>query len=176
MKKLAILFSLVAIVFACKNVDQFRAPIEALTADWEKASTALSGLGTTIGATQTSLASLKDSFAIDPKAKIAPAMMTKLDSIKNVFTTSTSGMESIASAFTTSMTNWTSLSEKVKGLKEGLASGKLNGDVMAQINELKNAVTNSSSEVESYTAKLNTVKTDAMAAYDMFKQTLMAKK
>jgi hypothetical protein len=57
MKKLFAILTPVLFLMACNNVDQFRAPIEALTADWEKATTEVTELGGMIGAAQTSLAS-----------------------------------------------------------------------------------------------------------------------
>ncbi|MFZ1255540.1 MAG: hypothetical protein WAR77_04265, partial [Saprospiraceae bacterium] len=62
MKKFIAILVPVLFVIACKNVEQFRAPIEALSADWEKATTSVTEAGSMLGAAQASLAALKDSL------------------------------------------------------------------------------------------------------------------
>lgn len=177
MKKLLAILAPVLFVFACKSVEQFRAPIEALSADWEKATTAVTEVGSMIGAAQTSLASLKDSLMVDPKmaAKMKPEMTASLDSLKNAFTTSIDGIGGLASEVTSFATSWEEMSKKLAGLKDGLAAGKLEGDVLAQVDELKNASMDATTKVEGWTSKLNDAKAAAMAAYDMFKQKSMGK-
>ncbi|MBK8954332.1 MAG: hypothetical protein IPM34_02100 [Saprospiraceae bacterium] len=175
MKKLIAFLSLVIFVFACKNVEQFRAPIEALSADWEKATTAVTEVGSMIGAAQSSLASLKDSLMVDPKmaAKMKPEMTASLDSLKTAFTAQVDGMSGLASEVTSFATSWEEMSKKLAGLKDGLASGKLEGDVMAQIDELKTASMDATSKIEAWSTKLKEAKAAAMSAYDMYKQKAM---
>lgn len=177
MKKLIAILAPVVFIIACKNVEQFRAPIEALSADWEKATTAVTEVGGMIGAAQTSLASLKDSLMVDPKmaAKMKPEMTATLDSLKNAFTGQVDGISGLASEVTSFATSWEEMSKKLAGLKDGLAAGKLEGDIMAQIDELKTASVDATSKVEGWGAKLNDAKAAAMAAYDMYKQKAMAK-
>jgi uncharacterized phage infection (PIP) family protein YhgE len=175
MKKLFAILTPVLFLMACNNVDQFRAPIEALTADWEKATTEVTELGGMIGAAQTSLASLKDSMAIDPAkaAKMKPEAKATMDSLTTAFSAQLDGINGLASEVTTFATSWQEMSTKLTTLKDGLAAGKLEGDVMAQINELKTAATDAATKVGDWKTKLNDAKTAAMAAYDMCKQKMM---
>lgn len=172
MKKLIAILIPVLFIFACNNTEQFRAPIEALSADWEKATTDVTEAGSMIGAAQTSLASLKDSFNVDPMkaAKMKPAMNATLDSLKMAFNTQLEGINGLASEVTSYAANWQEMSTKLAALKDGLATSKLEGDVMAQVNELKSAAADATAKAEAWKSKLDVYKTSAMAAYEMCAQ------
>lgn len=178
MKKLIAILVPVLFVVACKNVEQFRAPIEALSADWEKATTAVTEVGSMIGATQTSLAAIKDSFMVDPMkaAKLKPEVTDSLNSLKLAYTTQVDGLMGLASEVTSFAGSWQQMSTKLTALKTGLASGKLDGDVMAQVNELKNAAMDAATKAEAWKTKLNAAKATAMAAYDIYTQKKMSLK
>jgi hypothetical protein len=178
MKKLIALFVPVLFVFACNNVEQFRAPIEALSADWEKATTSVTEVGGMIGAAQSSLAALKDSFMIDPMkaAKMKPEMTASLDSMKMAFNAQLDGITGLASEVTSFAGSWQEMSTKLAALKDGLAAGKLEGDVLSQVNELKNAAMDATTKADAWKSKLADAKTAAMAAYDMCKQKMMMNK
>lgn len=170
MKKVIAILVPVLFIISCKNVEQFRAPIEALSADWEKATTSVTELGGMIGATQTSLAALKDSFMVDPMkaSKMKPEMTDTLNSLKLAYTTQVEGLMGMASEVTSFASSWQQMSVKLAALKDGLATGKLDGDVMAQVNELKNAAMDATSKAEAWKTKLNAAKETAIAAYDMY--------
>lgn len=175
MKNLLVIFSSLLVIAACSNVDQFRAPIEALTSDWEKATTSVTEVGSMIGAAQSSLMSLKDSLVVDPSKKMSAEATASMDSLKNAFTSQVDGLSGLASEVTTFATSWEEMSGKLAALKDGLAAGKLEGDVMAQLDELKNAAMDAGTKVEAWTTKLNESKAAAMAAYEMFTQKAMSK-
>ncbi len=172
MKKLIALFAPALLLVACNSVEQFRAPIEALATDWDKVTASVTETGGMIGAAQASLASLNDSLMVDPKlaAKMKPEASASLDSIKAGFASQLEGIGGLASEVAAFTTSWGELTTKLNTLKEGLAAGKLEGDVMAQIDELKNAVVDATSKSEGWVSKLNDAKASAMAAYDMYKQ------
>ncbi|MBK9222245.1 MAG: hypothetical protein IPO16_08995 [Saprospiraceae bacterium] len=172
MKKFIAILVPVLFVIACKNVEQFRAPIEALSADWEKATTSVTEAGSMLGAAQASLAALKDSLVVDPKmaAKMKPEVIASMDSMKIAFNSQIEGITGLASEVTSFATSWQEMSGKLASLKDGLAAGKLEGDVMAQVNELKSAVMDASTKADGWKNKLESAKVAAMAAYDMYKQ------
>jgi hypothetical protein len=96
-----------------------------------------------------------------------------MDSLTTAFSAQLDGINGLASEVTTFATSWQEMSTKLTTLKDGLAAGKLEGDVMAQINELKTAATDAATKVGDWKTKLNDAKTAAMAAYDMCKQKMM---
>jgi hypothetical protein len=175
MKKAIAILVPVLFMLSCKNVEQYRAPIEALSADWEKSTTAVTEVGSMIGAVQSSLASLKDSFMIDPmkEAKMKPEMLDSLNSLKLAYATQVDGLMGLSSEVTSFASNWQTMSGKLAALKEGLATGKLEGDVISQVNELKNAAIDASAKAETWKLKLTAAKDTAMAAFDMFMQKKM---
>ena len=118
MKKVIAILVPFLLVFACKNVEQFRAPIEALSADWEKATTSVTEVGGMIGAAQTSLSALKDSFMVDPMkaAKMKPEMAASMDSMKMDFTGQLDGIMGLASEVTSFASSWQEMSAKLATL------------------------------------------------------------
>ncbi|HRG32509.1 MAG: hypothetical protein JNK69_15595 [Saprospiraceae bacterium] len=175
MKKLSILFVSFLVVVACKNVDQFRAPIEALTAEWSKAGTAVTDAGTQVSAVASSLTALQDSMMIDPALKLKPATVTVLDSIKNTFMAQVQGLGNLSTEIAGFSEKWATMTAEVDALSTGLKEGKLEGDVMAKINELKTSAASAASMVDGWNSSTMSAKEAAMKAYDAFKQTMMAK-
>ncbi|MBK9582798.1 MAG: hypothetical protein IPO48_13075 [Saprospiraceae bacterium] len=64
---------------------------------------------------------------------------------------------------------WTEKAGAVTALKDGLAAGKIEGDVAAQIADLSGLVTQAGEKVTSWTAKQAELKTAADSAMGMLK-------
>ncbi|MDQ3140810.1 MAG: hypothetical protein M3Q56_01030 [Bacteroidota bacterium] len=175
MKKLFFLIIPVLFVFACKNTEQFRAPIDALSADWEKTTTMVTEVGSMLTSAQSMVAGMKDSFMIDPKMKLTPAKTASLDSMKMAFNAQLDGLTGLANDFAAFTTAWAEKSAKVNALKEGLASGKLEGDVMAQVEALKKDVAEANTNAEAWRSKTLAAQQTAINAYGMYKENLMKK-
>lgn len=177
MKKLLVFLLPVLFIFACKNVEQYRAPIEALSTDWDRASAGFMELGSLLSGATTMLTGLSDSLNVDPiiAAKLKPETTNMLDSMKTAFMAQLTGLNTITPDVTQFSNSWNEMGTKLVTLKDGLNSGKLEGDVMAQVNELKTAVQNATSKTEDWKFKINAAKNSALTAYDLYKQTLMTK-
>ncbi|HRI34250.1 MAG: hypothetical protein IPO85_05620 [Saprospiraceae bacterium] len=175
MKKLILLIAPVLFIVACKNVEQFRAPIEALTADWAKAGASVTEVGSLLNTTQVMMASMSDSLVVAPTAKLKPGVMASLDSIKTIYTNQLAGLGTLGNDLKAFSSSWQEMSTKVDALSAGLKSGKLDGDVMAQINELKTASTDAMSKADGWKSAIEAAKTAAMGAYDLYKTTSMSK-
>ena len=130
MKKLILLIAPVLFIVACKNVEQFRAPIEALTADWAKAGASVTEVGSLLNTTQVMMASMSDSLVVAPTAKLKPGVMASLDSIKTIYTNQLAGLGTLGNDLKAFSSSWQEMSTKVDALSAGLKSGKLDGDVM----------------------------------------------
>ena len=166
MKKLiAIILPLFVFIFACKNVEQFRKPIESLSADWEKASTSFTDAGTLVGSVQSSIAGLKDSLTIDPKLKLDATKLKLIASLKTSFAGNMDGLTSLVGKFASLAANW----------QDGLTTGKLDASALTQIEGLKSMLTETSSATTMITESANTSKTQAMAIYDAFKAAIAKK-
>jgi hypothetical protein len=89
---------------------------------------------------------------------------------------SLNNVEGLAKGYSEYSTKWTDLTGKMNSLKEGLAANKLEGDVMAQINELKNSVAEATTMTEGYKSKLEMIRANSMSVYQSFKAALMPAK
>ena len=67
------------------------------------------------------------------------------------------------------VTMWTEKGAGVTALKDGLAAGKIEGDVAAQIAELSGLVTQATEKVTAWTGKQTELKTNADSALGMLK-------
>jgi hypothetical protein len=152
MRNFGILLVLVSI-FSCKNVEQYKAGIEELGTKWDAATSAFGEFGKSVETENATFASLTDSVVIDSVkfAKLDAASKTQITDAKNNFVNAGAGYANLMTEIGTFTTNWTAKAEELKALKDGLANGKLDGDVLGKITELTNFVTEGES-------KLNTLK------------------
>ncbi|MBK8735388.1 MAG: hypothetical protein WBB26_07960 [Saprospiraceae bacterium] len=176
MKKLiAIILPLFVFIFACKNVEQFRKPIESLSADWEKATTSFTDAGTLLASVQGSIAGLKDSLVVDPKMKLDANKLKLVDSLKSSFMGNFAGLTEMANKLTSMSANWQDGTTKLAALKEGLTSGKLDATTLTQIESLKSMLSETNSTTQAVTEAANASKTSAMSIYEAFKAAIAKK-
>jgi hypothetical protein len=167
MKKF-LLFALPLFIFSCKSgVEVHKEAITKLGTDWDAATTSLTDFSgnltkdvmafSTEGAAMTMdagmLAALKGPAA--DKYKMA------LDAYKKATIDSYTPVQNELSAFTTM---WTEKDGAVKALKEGLAAGKIEGDIPGQLSSLTSLVSQGSTKIAAWTTKAAEVKTAADAA------------
>lgn len=68
------------------------------------------------------------------------------------------------------MTTWSEKSEEVTALKDGLDSGKLEGDVDARIADLRTMITTANENLTSWKAEYATIKGNVDSAFATLKQ------
>lgn len=175
MKNLVILSTFVLFVFACKNVDQFRAPIETLAADWAKTGTMVSDAGAEVNSVISSLTSLQDSLTVPATSKLNAATTTMLDSLKNAYMSQVQGLGGVANEITAFTQNWTTLTADVDALSMGLKDGKLEGDVLAKVKSLTENITSAATTVDGWKSTAAAAKEAAMSLYNMYKEKSMSK-
>ncbi len=175
MKNLVILSTFVLFVFACKNVDQFRAPIETLAADWAKTGTMVTDAATEVNTLISDLTSLQDSMTVPAGSKMAADATAMLDSLKNGYMAQVQGLGTIAGEITGFTEKWTAMTADVDALSAGLKDGKLEGDVMTKVTELNDAVKAATTSVDGWKTAAAAAKEAAMSMYNMYKEKSMAK-
>lgn len=150
MKKLLGLL-LVVSMFACKNVDQYKAGIEGLTTKWDAASAAITEVTSMVAGSKAAHMAAFDSLKIDSTflTKVKPADLGKIKTAIEAYKTSGSGFDGIATTLSELKTAWDTKGAEVAALKDGLANGKLDGDVAAKITELTNFITTSEGQLTS---------------------------
>lgn len=160
MKKLASLVLLVAL-FACKNVEQFKAPIETLSTDWASTTQAVTDFSNMLNTEKANLDTWTANMplAADVVAKLDDAGKTKLAEFETTAKTQSEGLNTMVNDVTAFVSNWVSQEGVLKGLVDGLAAKKLPADAATQIASLTDLVTNAKSSVGSWTEKLTAAKT-----------------
>lgn len=164
-------FAAIALIFAaCNSVAKFKPQIEALGTSWDAATSQVTELATSVKTEQSNWMNAVNTMNVAPEAmaKWDDAAKTKYAEIQTAAQASTTSMNGIASEIDGFISSWTEKSAKVQALKDGLAAGKIEGDVAAQIAELTAAATDATNKVGEWKSKFDSVKTAAGQAQQMF--------
>ena len=170
MKKV-LAFAAFALIFAsCSNVAKFKPQIEALSTTWDGATSQVTELANSVKTEQSNWMNAVTTMTVAPEAmaKWDDAAKAKFAEIQTAAQNSTTGMNGISTEIDAFITSWTEKSAKLQTLKDGLAAGKLEGDVAAQVAELTASATDATTKVGEWKTKFDAVKTAAGQAQQMF--------
>ena len=165
MKKVFAFLAVTFILSACGGgVNKYKPAIEELSGKWDTATSAVTAFSKMLKTEQSGLMNLSNSMQIDPDAmgKWDEATASKFNNIKAMVQNNSNGMAAITSELDGFMSSWAEKGKKVKALKDGLAAGKLEGDVNAKIAGLTSAVTDATSKLDGWKSQFNKIK-DAIA-------------
>jgi hypothetical protein len=172
MKKL-LLFALPLFLFSCKpGVEAHKVAIEELGTNWDSATKAVIGFSEGLtkdvnGYTESAAALALDSATTAGlKGDVATKWAETTSAVKAATSDAYAPVQNELNEF---VTMWTAKSAEVTALKDGLAAGKIEGDVAAKIADLSGLVTQANEKVASWTAKQAELKTAADAALGMLK-------
>lgn len=170
MKKVGIFLLFVSLV-ACKNVEQYRAGIEELGSKWDAATASVTELTGMAEAENKAFATMSDSLMVDSVAfaKLAPAVQAQLTDAKATYTNAGAGYATLLSDLSTFTTEWTAKASEITALKDGLAAGKLDGDVAGKIAELTNYVTEAETKITGMKETFKNVKEAVTNGYVNYK-------
>ncbi|MFM2392313.1 MAG: hypothetical protein RLZZ546_290, partial [Bacteroidota bacterium] len=145
------LFALLLLVslFACKNVEQYKAGIEELGTKWDGATKMVGEFTSMVdGAKAAQMASF-DSLKIDSTfmAKLKGADLDKVKQAIAAYQSNGGGIVELGNKLGDFKKEWEAKSAEVTALKDGLAAGKIEGDVAAKIAELSNFVSSSETSI-----------------------------
>lgn len=172
MKKF-LLFALPLFLFSCKSgVEAHRVAIEKLGTDWDAATNAVTGFSDGLTKDLTGYTEMASSMMLDSAAVAS----LKGDAGKKWAEATAAYKAATTDAYAPVQTElgdfvkmWTEKAGAVTALKDGLAAGKIEGDVAAQIADLSGLVTQAGEKVTSWTAKQAELKTAADSAMGMLK-------
>lgn len=158
-------------IVACKNVEQYKAGIEELGTKWDGATGAFGEFSSMVEGENTTFASMGDSLTIDSTvfAKLKPADQTKITDAKNAVVSSGAGYASLMTELSAFGTSWTEKSADMTALKDGLMSGKLDGDVSAKIAELTTFATEGETKLNALKETFKTTKEGVTNSYVNYK-------
>ncbi len=188
MKKILVFLFAIALFASCKNAEQYKAGITDLTTKWDAATAAVGELSTMLEASKAAQMASFDSLHIDSTfmSKIKGADLDKVKTAVTAYQSSGAGLMEASTKLDEIKSTWDAKSAEVTALKDGLAAGKLEGDVAAKLTELTAFITNTEASVGSIkdmVAKTSEGSTTALAAlkstvapFMMAKKEMMTKK
>ncbi len=170
MKKVLAFASIALIFAACNSVAKFKPQIEELAKTWDSTTSQVTEFATSVKTEQSNWANAATTMTVAPEAmaKWDDAAKAKYAEIQAAAQGSTTGIAGIASEVDGFVSTWTEKSNTMKALTDGLATGKIEGDVTAQIADLTAATTDASSKLASWKTKFDEVKAAAEKAKQMF--------
>lgn len=171
MKKLFFLL-LPLLVFACKGVEQYQAPINELSTNWDSTTRGITDFQAEVSNDLTAytqnLAAMQPDDAT--KAKMKPADITAWEAAQKSVTDALGAYAPFQKTINDFVKVWAEKSSEVTALKDGLAAGKLEGDVNAKITELNAMVATGNENLTSWKAAYASLKGSVDAAYGSVKQ------
>jgi len=157
MRKLIILAILAVALASCNNVGKYKEAIESLSSDWDAATSQVTATVDQVtqiqGQATTALESMNPSE--DIMAKLNDEQKGKLDMLKQTVQSQLGDLGALAQEAFAFVTKWQEEGGKLTALKDGLASGKLPGDVQATIDSLKGLIGTAGENVAAWTDKAN---------------------
>ena len=166
MRKLIILSILAVALASCSNVGKFKEAIESLSTDWEATTGKVTAVVDQINSVQAQAKSALDSM--NPSEEVAAAMSdeqkTKLASLQQAAQGQMGELETLAQQAFDFVSKWQTEGEKLTALKDGLAAGKLPGDVQATIDSLKGLMGNAEENVTAWTGQVESAKENVAIA------------
>ena len=170
MKKV-LAFAAFALIFgACNSVEKFKPQIDELAKTWDSTTSQVTEFATSVKTEQSNWANASTTLALAPEAlaKLDEAGKAKYAEIQTAAQNSTTGISAIATEVDSFVSSWTEKSNAMKTLTDGLAAGKIEGDVAAQIADLTAASTDAASKLSNWKTKFDEVKASAAQAQQMF--------
>ncbi len=172
MKKV-LTFVAIALVFgACNSVAKFKPQIEELAKTWDATTSQVGEFATSVKTEQSNWANAATAMtaAATPEAmaKWDAAGKAKYAEIQAAAQGSSAGISGIATELDGFVSSWTEKSASMKALTDGLAAGKIEGDVATQIADLTSAATDATSKLGGWKTKFDEVKAGASKAQQMF--------
>jgi peptidoglycan hydrolase CwlO-like protein len=170
MKKVLAFASIALIFAACNSVAKFKPQIEELAKTFDSTTSQVTEFATSVKTEQSNWANAATAMTVAPEAmaKWDDAAKAKYAEIQAAAQGSTTGIAGIASEVDGFVSSWTEKSNAMKALTDGLAAGKIEGDVAAQIADLTAAATDATSKLGGWKTKFDEVKATAAKAQQMF--------
>jgi peroxiredoxin family protein len=154
---------------ACNNTAKFEAPINALSDQWNAATTSVADFAVLLNQEISNAQMMSAAVAppVDKKGKVEEAKKAQLDQIAAAMGVENQALAALNQEVSAFVTSWGEKAKKLEDLKAGLANRKLGKDTDAIISELQTAAGEAGTQVASWTEKMNAAKAKIM---DLAKQ------
>ena len=170
MKKVLVFAAFALILASCNSVAKYKPMIEELTSKWDSTTSSVTEFANTVKSEQANWMNAVNGMQVAPEAmaKWDDAAKAKYNEIQAAAQANTTNMSGITSELDAFVSSWMEKGKEVQALKDGLAAGKLDGDVQAKIASLTAAATDATTQLGGWTTKFNEVKAAAANAQQMF--------
>jgi hypothetical protein len=170
MKKVLAFATIALFLASCSNVAKFKPMVEELASKWDGTTSAVTEFVTSVKTEQANWMTAMGGMQVAPElmAKWDEATKTKYNEIQTAAQGNTTAMQGLVTGMDTFVAGWTEKSKEVQALKDGIAAGKLEGDVQTQISGLTTTMNEATSMLEQWKAKFAEVKTAAAASQQSF--------
>ena len=142
MKKL-FLFALPLLMISCKGVEQYRAGIEELSGNWDNTTKSVTDFAGMVSGDLTNYTKALAGVSLDEMTakKLKPEQVSAFQAAQKGVTDALGGYAPLQQSINDFVKTWSEKSADVTALKDGLAAGKIEGDVTAKLAELGGLVT-----------------------------------
>jgi hypothetical protein len=165
MKKL-FFFALPLFLISCKGVEQYRAGIEELSGNWDTTTKAVTDFAGMVSNDLSNYTQAAAAANVDEAtaAKLKPEQKTALETAQKGVSDALAAYPPLQQTIADFVTTWNEKSAEVTALKDGLAAGKIEGDVSAKLAELGGMVTTANDNLKAWAGSYETVKGQVDAA------------
>lgn len=172
MQKFFLFVVLTFTLASCSNVGKYAEPIANLASDWDSTAALVTDLSSKVTAAQNGWNTMKAGMQITEELKSslgeeALGQLTQLIAGNSGISSAFSGLSGDVVGF---LSNWEEKGKLLTGLKDGLAAGKLEGDVDGTIAQLTSLVTEGKDKVTGWTETLSSTQSAAEAAFAKFQE------
>ena len=177
MKKLFLFALPLMLLVACKGVEQYRAGIEELSGSWDTTTKAITDFAAMVSGDMSNYTQAAASVPMMDEAatkKMKPEQVAALDAAKKGVTDALGAYQPLQQNINDFVKTWSEKSAEVTALKDGLAAGKIEGDVNAKLTELNALVATGNENLKAWEASYATVKAGVESALANLKQTIAA--
>jgi hypothetical protein len=177
MKKLFLFALPLMLLVACKGVEQYRAGIEELSGSWDTTTKAITDFAAMVSGDMSNYTQAAASMPMMDEAaakKMKPEQVAAMDAAKKGVTDALGAYAPLQQTINDFVKTWSEKSAEVTALKDGLAAGKIEGDVNAKLTELNALVATGNENLKAWEASYATVKAGVESALANLKQTIAA--
>lgn len=160
------------LLFSCKGVEQHKAGIEELAGNWEATTKAVADFRAMVSTDLSSYSKTITGLKLEDleTANLTAEQSANLDAANKAVTDALSGYPPLQKDIKAFDTTWTEKSAGMTSLKDGLATGKIEGDVAGQLSELGSLVTAANEHLTSWRDTYSSVKEDVDTAINSLTQ------
>lgn len=143
MKKLTLLFFLPLLFTACNSIEKYRAPIDEVAKMWSETTKEVTTFSDLINSTISQANNATSEMTPSPEQlkEAGEEVNDSFMGIKTEYMEALKAFTPIQNQLGDLMKNWGEKTSVLTGLTEGLAAGKLEGDIMSKVTDLKQTAT-----------------------------------